>query len=61
MALIATLRFEECRTIVLYDEGNAFNSICSHRFLPALAEIVSSVIPYAATVYTRDSRHYCSC
>ena len=53
MALTATLGFEEGCTILSYDGVNAFNSIYRHRFLPALAEIVSSVVPYASNVYAR--------
>ena len=49
MAFTATLGFEEACTILSYDDGaNAFNSIYFHRFLPALAEIVPSVVPYAS-------------
>ena len=47
MALTATLGFEEGFTIFSYDVANAFNSIYRHRSLPALAEIVPLVIPYA--------------
>ena len=54
MALIATLGFEEGCTILSYDGANTFNSIYRHRFLPALAEIVPSVIPYAANLYARE-------
>ena len=44
MALTATLSLEEGYTILSYDGASAFNSIYRHRFLPALAEIVPSVI-----------------
>ena len=54
MALIATLGFEEGCTILSYDGANAFNSIYRHRFLPALAEIVPTVVPYAANLYARE-------
>ena len=37
-----------------YDGANAFNSIYRHRFLPALAEIVPSVVPYASNLYARE-------
>ena len=47
MALTETLGFEESCTILSYDGANAFNSLYRHRFLPALAEIVPSVVPYA--------------
>ena len=50
MALTAALGFEEGCTILSYDGANAFNSIYRHRFLPALAEIVSSVVPYASNL-----------
>ena len=46
MALSATRGFEEGGTILLYDGANAFNSINRHRFLPALKEIVLSLVPY---------------
>ena len=46
MALSATRGFEEGCTILLYDGANAFNSINRHRFLPALEEIVLSLVPY---------------
>ena len=54
MAFTATLGFEEGCTILSYDEANAFNSTYRHRFLPALAEIVSSVVPYASNLYARE-------
>ena len=54
MALRATLGFEEGYTILSYDGANAFNSIYRHRFLPALAEIVPSMVPYAANLYARE-------
>ena len=54
MALTATLGFEEGCTILSYDGANAFNIIYRHRFLPALAEIVPSVVPYAANLYARE-------
>ena len=54
MALTATLDFEEGCTILSYDGANAFNSIYRHRFLPALAEIVPSVVPYASNLYARE-------
>ena len=47
MALTATLGFEEGCTILSYDGANTFNIIYRHRFLPVLAEIVPSVVPYA--------------
>ena len=54
MALTATLGFEEGCTILSYDGANAFNSIYRHRFLPALAEIVPSVVSYASNLYARE-------
>ena len=54
MAFTATLDFEEGCTILSYDGANAFNSIYRHRFLPALAEIVPSVVPYASNLYARE-------
>ena len=54
MAFTATLGFEEGCTILSYDGANAFNSIYRHRFLPALAEIVPSVVPYASNLYARE-------
>ena len=54
MALTATLGFEEGCTILSYEGANAFNSIYRHRFLPALAEIVPSVVPYASNLYARE-------
>ena len=54
MAFTATLGFEEGRTILSYDGANAYNSIYRHRFLPALAEIVPSVVPYASNLYARE-------
>ena len=54
MALTAALGFEEGCTILSYDGANAFNSIYRHRFLPALAEIVPSVVPYASNLYARE-------
>ena len=54
MALIVPLSFEEGCTILSYDRGNAFNSIYRDRFLPALTEIVPTVIPYAPNLYARE-------
>ena len=54
MALTATLGFEEGYTILSYDGANDFNIIYRHRFLPALAEIVPSVVPYASNLYARE-------
>ena len=54
MALTATLGFEEGCTILSYDGANTFNSIYRHRFLPTLAEISPSVVPYASNVYARE-------
>ena len=54
MAFRATLGFEEVCTILSYDGANAFNSLYHHRFLPALAEIVPSVVPYASDLYARE-------
>ena len=54
MALIATLGFEEGCTILSYDGANALNSIYHQRFLPTLAEIVPSVVPYASNLYARE-------
>ena len=54
MVLTATLGFEEGCTILSYDGANAFNSIHHHRFLPALAEIVPSLVPYASNLYARE-------
>ena len=54
MAFTATLGFKEGCTILSYDGANAFNSIYRHRFLPALAEIVPSVVPYASNLYARE-------
>ena len=47
-ALTATLSFEEGYTILSYDGANTFNSIYRHRFLPALAAVVPSVVPCAS-------------
>ena len=55
MVFTATLGFEEGCTSLLYDGANAFNSIYRHRLLPALAEIVHSVVPYASNLYARES------
>ena len=54
VAFTAALGFEEGCTILSYDGANAFNSIYHHRFLPALAEIVPSVVPYASNMYARE-------
>ena len=54
MALTATLVLEEGCTNLSYDGANAFNNIYRHRFLPALAEIVPSVVPYASNLYARE-------
>ena len=54
MALTAILGFKEGCTILSYDETNSFNSIYHHRFLPAIAEIVPPVVPYALDLYVRE-------
>ena len=54
MALTVKLGFEGGCTILSYDGANAFHSIYRHRLLPALAEIVSSVVPYASNLYARE-------
>ena len=57
MALTATLGFEGGCTILSYDGANTFNSIYCHRFLSALAKIVPSVVPYAASLYARETQN----
>ena len=51
MVFTATLGFEQGCTILSYDGINAFNSIHRHRFLPALAETIPSVVPFASNLY----------
>ena len=41
-------------SILSYDGVNVFNSIHRHIFLPALAEIVPSEVPYASNLYARE-------
>ena len=54
MALTVPMGFEEGCTILSYDGVNAFNSIYRRRFLPALAEIVPTVVPYAPKLYAGE-------
>ena len=54
MAITATLGFKVGCSILSYDGVNSFNSIYRHRFLPALAEIVPSGVPYSSNVYVRE-------
>ena len=54
MTPTAILGCEEGCTILSYDEANAFNNIYRHRFLPALAEIVPSMVAYASNLYERE-------
>ena len=54
MALTVPLGFEEGCTILSYGRVNAFNSICRDRFLPALTEIVPTLVPYALNLYARE-------
>ena len=54
MALTVTLGFEEGCTILSYNGPNTLNSIYHHRFLPALAKIIPSVVPYASNLYARE-------
>ena len=51
--MLTTLNFEEVCAICSNDEANTFNGIYRHRFLPAPAEIVLSVIRYAPNLYAR--------
>lgn len=37
-----------------YDGFNAFNNIYLYRSLPALTEVIRSVVPFAANVNTRE-------
>ena len=53
MAAAATLGFQEGSTILTFDGANAFNTLYRHKMLPALAEIVPSLIPYATNLYAR--------
>ena len=54
MAMTATLVFQEGCIILSYDGVNVFNSMYHHRFLPAQAEVVFSMVSYAANLYARD-------
>ena len=56
MALRATLGLEEGCTILSYGVANVFNRIYRRKLLPALAEIVPSVVPYASNVYAREPK-----
>ena len=53
-ALTVTLGFQEGCTILSYDGANAFNSMYRHMFMPALEEVVPTVVPYAANLYARE-------
>ena len=57
IALSATLGFEEGCTILSYDGADDFISIYRHRFLPALADIVPSVVLFVANLYGRDPQN----
>ena len=59
MALTATLGFKEDCTILSYDGAKAFNSIYRHRLLPALAEIVHSVVPSHQTCTHGNLQNSC--
>ena len=59
IVLTVPLAFEEGCTILSYDGVNACNSIYRHRFLPALAEIVPTMVPYAPNLYARESQNSC--
>ena len=59
MELTATLGFEEGCTILSYDGASASKSIYRHRFLPAQAEIVLAVVPYASNLYAREPQNSC--
>ena len=59
MELTATLGLEEGSTILSSNGANAFNSIYRHRFLPALGEIVPSVVPNASNLYAREPQNSC--
>ena len=54
MAPTVALGFEEGCTIISHDGANAFYSIHHHRFMPAPAEIVPSVVPCASKRYARE-------
>ena len=53
-ALTTTLGSQEGCIILSYDGANTFNSIYRPKFLPALAEIVPSVVSCAANLYPRE-------
>ena len=53
MVLTETLDFEEECTILSYDGANVFNTLYHHSFLPELAEIIPSIVPYAPNLYAR--------
>ena len=54
IALTATLGFKKGYTTLSQNKANAFNDIYHQRFLPALAESIPSVVPYAAQLYARE-------
>ena len=55
MGLTATPGFQEGCIIFSYDGVNAFNNIYRRRVLPALAEILPSVVPYVSNLYARET------
>ena len=57
MALAATLSYEEGYTILSYDGANPPNGVYRHRFLPELAGIVPSVVPYASNPYEQEPQN----
>ena len=54
MAITVPPGFEEGCTIISYHRVKTLNGICRDRCLPALTEIVPTLVPYAPNLYARE-------
>ncbi|CAN0541204.1 unnamed protein product, partial [Laminaria digitata] len=54
MATKATVAYQQGFGILTYDAANAFNAMARRAILPALAELIPPVVPYALQIYARE-------
>ena len=54
MVTKATVAYQQGYSLLTFDARNAFNSMKRRTILPALAELIPPVVPYAVNVYARE-------